>query len=254
MPDLVSCIIPVFNHEKWVKQAIDSMIKQDYPNKRIVLIDDGSQDNSFGEILSILEEKRIIKADSEPEIMAGHISKVPVLACKFSKNYGPSIARNYGIKTAWEGSKYFAFVDSDDFYNEGKISKSIALMEENQLIGVVYSDYTTMNIHTGFKQRQFKEPFSYSRLIRECIVNNDSVISKKAFETVGLYEEDLRVCEDYSLWLRIAEKMMMVHIPEDLITIRVGKHSSTSTVSKETWEKCYSQVFERAKKRANGQT
>lgn len=249
---LVTCIIPVFNHEKWVERAIKSVATQDYKNKRIVVVDDGSEDNSYGEISSLLTEKRIIKEEEGLNVVMGLLFGVKSLIFHFDKNHGPSIARNYAIKSAWDGTDYFAFLDSDDFYLPGKISKSVEIFNENPIIGEVYSDYSTINIHTGFTQRQFKEPFSFSRLTQECIINNDSLISKKALEAVGMYDEQLRVCEDYDLHLRINEKFISVHIPEDLVGISVGRHSSTSTVSKELWESCYKRVFDKFRERHSG--
>lgn len=245
---LVTCIIPVFNHEKWVEESIKSVASQDYKNKRIIIVDDCSTDNSLGEILSIITEKRIIK-EGESCAYSGFILGVKSLIFSLPNKSGPSFARNFGIKAGWEGTDYFAFLDSDDVYEQGKITKSVDILKENDIIGEVYSDYTTKNIHTNFKQRQFKEPYSFSRLSQECIINNDSVISKKALETVGLYDESLRVCEDYDLHLRINERFISVHIPESLITIRVGNHSSTSKVDKNIWEECYKKVFEKARKR-----
>lgn len=259
---LVTCVIPVHNHENWVKDAILSITlsNSDYPNKRLVIVDDGSSDNSLQVILSLLEQKNLVQhnenLDEEPKaIYTGVIHGVLTIVASFHTPKGPSVARNYGIKTGWEGTDLFAFLDSDDIYLPGKISKSVKIWQEwPDLIGIVYSDYTTYNPYTGAKQRQYKEPYSRQRLMQECIINNDSIYSKKALEKVGLYDENLRCVEDFDLHLRTTEYFSAVHIPENLITIRVGSHSSTDNVKKQTWEDCYRRVMQKLQQRLNAQT
>jgi len=242
---LVTCVIPCYNHEKWISQAIMSIVNQDYPNKRIIIINDASTDSSWDKIKYLLNGKKVLN-NSNPLIYHGDIQGISVLAVNFEKNIGRSEARNYGIRAGLNDTDLYCFLDSDDYYNEGKISKSVKEWQKHpETIGVVYTDYSTLNIHNNLLQRQFKEPFDYSRLRQECIVNNDSLISKKAIETCGGYDPDLEVCEDYDLWLRISKKFSIVHIAENLLTVRVGKHSSTDTINKETWEKCYRRVMEK---------
>lgn len=243
----VTAIIPCHNHQDWVNQAIDSVVVQNYPRKRIVVVDDGSTDDSWRNIVSKIYQPKTPQQKLEHLIIFGNIknSDVSVVACKLDKSYGPSVARNYGIKTAWEGTDIFAFLDSDDYYEQGKIKKSVEVLGLGDAVGAVYSDYDTLNIHNGFRQRQFKESFKYNRLVQECIVNNDSLVKKIALAQCGVYDEDLRVCEDYDLWLRVSEKFVIYHIPESLVTIRVGKHSSTDNVNKATWEQNYRKVFEK---------
>ena len=242
---LVTCVIPCYNHENWVQQAIHSIIKQDYPNKRLIIVNDASTDKSWDRILEVIQDKKKIH-DSNPEIYHGNIEGVSILAVNFEQNIGRSEARNYGIKSGLNDTDLYSFLDSDDYYEQGKLSRSVEeWLKYPDLIGVVYTDYTTLNIHNGLTQRQFKEPFDYNRLQQECIVNNDSLISKRAIEYCGGYDPEMQVVEDFDLWLRISKKFTIVHIAEALLVVRVGKHSSTDTVSKETWEKCYKRAMEK---------
>lgn len=243
---LVTAIIPVCNHEKWVEQAIMSIVDSTYQNKRIVVVDDGSTDDSVSKIIKLSDWVDVNYNGDEPKfIKKGNIKGISILFAGFSKNYGPSTSRNYGIKTGWEGTDLFAFLDSDDWYEPSKIEKSVKIWQKfPNIIGVVYSDYTTINPYTGVQERQYKEPYSQIRLMQECIINNDSVVSKAALEKCGLYDENLRVCEDYQLWCNLSLRgFMAIHIAESLINIRVGNHSSTNSVSKEIWNQCYAQVL-----------
>lgn len=248
---LVTAIIPVHNHEKWANDAIASVIKNHYQNKRIVVVDDGSTDKSLSNIFKLVRNAHKIdlpKNNDEPKsIHKGSISFdksiTDIIVVSFNRAYGPSFARNYGIRTAWEGTDLFAFLDSDDLYEEQKIAQSvIAWQKQPQLIGVVYSDYSTFGAD-GILHRQFKEPFSINRLMQECIINCDSLVSKLALEKCGLFDESMRVCEDYKLWCILSKKFMSVHIPQSLVKIRVGEHSATSQVSKSIWQECYNKVM-----------
>lgn len=248
---LVTCVVPCHNHAVWVNEALTSLVTQDYQNKRIVFVDDGSTDGSCDAVLATLVELRLPPRQGEPWLAAGRVrgSDTNAMVVRFSEAHGPAFARNAGLKAGWEGTDVFALLDSDDLYEQGKISKSIAkFMEAPDQIGVVYSDYDTMTA-SGSRQRQYKEAFSRERLLHECLVNCDSLVTRTAFERCGLFDETLRVCEDYDLWLRISESLVLTHLPESLLTIRVGSHSSTATVKSDTWKQCYSRVFAKLEER-----
>lgn len=246
---LITVVIPVHNHCRWVNEAIDSVIFQDYPNKRIVVVDDGSTDDSYGVVARRLENAQSPPHEGEPEASLGHISGVSLLVARFTDSRGPSFARNYGIKAGWESSEAFAFLDSDDLYLPGKLATSVAKWHAAERhVGAVYSDYETFNAD-GIRVRQYKEPFSRERLLQECLPNMDSLVSKAAFDQCGVFDEGMRCCEDLDLWLRISERFVIVHIAECLLSIRVGDHSSTATVPNEIWRRCYARVFEKASQR-----
>jgi glycosyltransferase involved in cell wall biosynthesis len=248
----VSVIIPLHNHEKWVNNALDSVLTQSYPNKRIVVVNDGSTDGSLKKVVDRLYRPRGPEKQGEPWVCQGKARPnmdTDVMVCSFSQAHGPSFARNWGVKVSWEGSDAFCFLDSDDYYMPNKIARSVAKWQEQpDYIGAVYSDYDTLG-ETGLRLRQYKEPFSRMRLIQECLVNCDSLVSKRAFSVVGLFDEELRTCEDYDLWMRISEHFLIVHLPEPLLTIRVGSHSSSSTIAREAWQKNWNRVMAKAKSR-----
>ena len=254
MPEpLVTAVIPLHNHADWVMDAVHSVAGQDYPNKRIVVVDDGSTDNPSGAVMERLEGITLGPPDVEPITCLGTIRGTQVMFCRFRQARGPSFARNYGVKAAWEGTDVFFFLDSDDVYEQGKLSRSVAKWQEApEHIAVVYSDFDTLNPRTGLRVRQYKEPYSRERLVRECQPNCDSLVSKLALKECGLFDESLRTCEDYDLWLRLSERFVLVHLPESLVTIRVGDHSSTATVNREAWEENYRRVMEKARARMTG--
>jgi glycosyltransferase involved in cell wall biosynthesis len=243
---LVTGIIPVHNHVQWVDQAIRSFLDQDHPDKRLVVVDDGSMDGSFTEIVKHLTGRRQTEG-TVPLTILGKRQGVEVLAIRFEEAHGPSFARNYAIDVGWDGTDYFALLDSDDFYQQGKVSRSLAEFARLEHLGVVYSDYSTLS-PDGLLLRQYKWPYSRRALLQQCIVNCDSVVSRAVFEKVGKFDESLRVVEDYDLWLRASEHFLFSHLPEDLVTIRVGGHSSTDTVKSAVWQECYRRVFAKLQK------
>lgn len=248
----VTVVIPVHDHMDWVFEAVESAARQDYRPLRIVVVDDGSTDGSADAVARQLYRPKGPSQQGEPWACLGQLTKwkVDVLVHRFKDARGPSFARNWGMKAAWEGTDVFAFLDSDDLYEPGKISKSVArFLDAPGLVGAVYSDYDTLR-PDGLRVREWKEPYSRQRLLQECIVNCDSLVSKEAIDAVGGFDDTLRVVEDYDLWLRLSEKFLISHVPESLVTVRVGEHSSTSRVQTETWRRCYARVFEKLRERA----
>lgn len=242
-------IIPNHNYDKWVASAIQSVVNDPYSDKRICVIDDGSSDNSWPIICKNLG----IKDVRQETLLTGNLQGIPTYAFRYAKAGGPSRARNTGIKILWDQVNIFGFLDSDDEYRPGKIAKSVKKILSDPInIGAVYTDFDTINETNGQLTRNFKEPFSRNRLLQECIVNNDSIVNKRAFELCGLYDEEMRVCEDYDLWVRMSEKSCLIHIPEPLLLIRVGKHGSTDNVSKEIWNRNWQRIRDKMQERING--
>lgn len=252
----VAVIVANHNYGRWLGEALRSVDEQDYPNKLLVVIDDGSTDNSWDVVRlscglnlppgKILGQKNVAHT--------GKIGKTPVLAYRFDEAGGPSRARNLGIKLAWNHAHLFSFFDADDIMLQGKLSKSVAkLMEDPAVIGGVYTDYEAFNPQTGAVVREYKPPFSRDRLVGgDCMIHSACVVTRTALEKAGLYDESLRVAEDYDLWLRITESHVILHIPECLMRVRVGSHNSTATVKSEVWKDCWRRVAQKTQERMNG--
>ena len=122
-----------------------------------------------------------------------------------------------------------------------KIEESLVYFQENPHCGMVYSDYYTFNENGQYIQ--FKESYSKVRLAQECLGNMDSLFRFSALKANNFFDESLRVCEDYDMYLGMSNKYILCHIPKPLVKIRIGNHSSTSTVPKEIWQQCYTKVM-----------
>lgn len=249
-------VICNFNYGEYICDAIKSASLQDYPAKTIFLVDDCSTDNSIERVYnSVLGEgcsPPIIQDNEEFSLlyMQGNLS-CPLYVIRLKRNGGPSRARNYAIKLALQNNFHIiAILDADDIWREGKLSKSIAkIIEDPERIGGVYTDYYLYNTTTSLTRYESKESYSYRRLWQDCIIHSGCVINSLALQEFGLYDESLRTCEDYDLWLDIASKYLFYHIAEPLVVVRIQPMNSTDSVSKEVWTANYQKVKTRPRPR-----
>lgn len=147
MNDLISIIVPIYNSEKFLKECIESIINQSFKNIEIILVNDGSTDNS----LKICEYYANI--DKRIKI----INK---------KNEGVSVARNVGIKNA--NGKYIGFVDSDDFINLTMYENLYNIMNKYN-VDFVMCKYFRVDENLNIKE--VNEPFKYGYLEKNCIID-----------------------------------------------------------------------------------
>ncbi len=246
-PIKFTVVIPNHNYGKWIGGAIDSVVNDtSYLYKRIVVVDDGSTDDSW----EIICNKLNIQKRESCKMHDGYVSGIKATAYRFDQAGGPSRARNIAIKHTMDYTDVFGFLDADDEYKQGKIGLSIKkFMEDPIHLGAVYTDYDTID-EAGITRREYKEPFNRERLARECIVHSACLVKKEALERCGTYDEEMRTCEDYDLWMRISEAYCLVHIPESLMLVRVGSHNSTATVKPEIWQKNWQRVMDKAQARS----
>lgn len=246
----VNIIIANHNYGQWIKKSIASAIYQDYKNFIITVIDDGSTDNSIEKIEQISNAKF---TDNKIETL---IDNVPFIAIKLDSATGPSNARNIAIHNTINFTDIFAILDADDEMMPNKISRCVAEMSQQNLIGLVYADYIIEDMTTGMKHIEYKEPYSKERLLQECIVHSGSLIKKQALmdtmDEFGYYDFNMRTCEDYDLWIRISEKYMMSHVAEPLTLVRVHKDNSTNTVDNSIWQQNWKRIADKMRSRNAG--
>jgi len=197
----VTVIIPTYNRYTLLSRAIKSLLNQSYRVDEIIVIDDGSSDNT-------------------PNIQ----NDFPQIRYFYQKNSGVSAARNLGIQNAT--NEWIAFLDSDDEWYKEKIAKQVAFHKENPQILMSYTAErwvrNMQEVKIPKKYRKigddiFKENLSYCNIAPSSVMLHRSVL-----EDVGLFDESLRVCEDYDLWLRILCFYRVGLIDEKLITKHAG--------------------------------
>ena len=200
----ISVIIPTFNRKKTLKRAIQSVLMQSYTPYEIIVIDDGSDDGT----------KEWLK-DNYPNVK--YI---------YQMNSGVSSARNKGIKFA--RGDWIALLDSDDEWLPSKLKDQANEIELNPAAKFLHTN--EIWIRNGVRVNQMKKHKKYGGYIFEkcldmCRISPSSVLIKKdIFDEIGMFDETLKVCEDYDLWLRFASKYPVHFLDQPLIK-KYGGHS-----------------------------
>ena len=225
---VVTVIMPCHNHAHFLPVSVESVISQQYENKRLVIINDGSTDNSLEVAQSLANEHEIITVLDNPE---------PT---------GPSAARNKGIRHAWNETDFFCMLDADDSYLPGKIQESVKKIVDDPIrVGLVYGDVVIYDHASKISGLELREPYSRERIEQECMISNTPLVSKYAFSQAGLYDESMRTAEDWDLWLRITELFVAVHAPNAMSTYSVTGENASDTVSKEVWNENWDKIRKR---------
>lgn len=204
----VAVIMPAYNCEKHVEAAINSVINQSYENWELVVIDDGSTDNT----VEIIEQ--ISKNNSRIHFI------------KNKMNQGVSATRNQGIALA--NSAWIAFLDSDDMWEKTKLEKQIK-MAKDKTAEFIFTGSSYINEDGEFYQGIFQAPdkVSYKKLRNHNVISCSSVLIKKKFFNEIKMEKD-EMHEDYAVWLRVLKAGISAYgINEPLLIYRISRNSKS---------------------------
>ena len=203
---LVSVIIPTYNKALYLKEAIESVLNQTYKNLELLVIDDGSTDNT-AEIIKLFNDNRLIYF--------------------YQNNKGPAAARNVGIENS--KGEFIAFLDSDDLWLEEKLEKQIKFLKENNEVGMLGTGFYKIDENKNIiGKKQF--PADNDRLKKILIKFNpfaqsSVILRKEVIQKVGKYDESFLESEDYDFWLRIARYYKIANLPEYLVMKRFYKEN-----------------------------
>ncbi len=222
---LVSVIIPAYNHEMYIEEALQSVINQTYKNIQLIVINDGSTDATGDVIVNFIKKNKDFNIE--------YLSK---------PNEGICRTLNKGLELA--KGKYVALLASDDMCTPDRIEKQLHLMEENANIGLVFSDYyfVRFNQMTQIKGTDYKPNIKkcfinniqnvnmYEKLLTENIIPALTVfIRKECFDKIGVYDNNLKA-EDYDMSLRISKEFPIAFIDEPLAYYRIHDSNFSHTV------------------------
>jgi len=199
---LVSVIIPNYNHAQYVSDAINSVLTQEYRNYEIIVVDDGSADNS----------REVITKFDEP------------VQYIYQKNAGLSAARNTGIKAS-KGS-LIGVLDADDMYEPDFLSTLVAVLQETPDADGIYCGYQFVDHKNNLLPQIEVRPVDYDKLYDALLDGNFFVpesifLRRTVYDNVGLFDEALRACEDWDVWLRVTKKYKIIHSPNILTRHRI---------------------------------
>ncbi|MFD2167330.1 glycosyltransferase family 2 protein [Thalassotalea euphylliae] len=230
---LISVIVPNYNGAAFIHEAVSSILNQSYENLEVIVVDDGSSDNS-AEII---------------ELLASNDSRVVSI---FKENGGVSKARNLGIAKAQ--GEYIAFLDSDDFWHPDKLAQQLdALGKQNVKVcfsafkrwepdnaGMYPSAEQLYQIQNPNTLAEVDSDFStalYPKMFEDVYIWTGTILmDKSVLDDVGCFNEDLVIGEDYDLWLRIAFRYRAVKLAFPFALYRTNPNSITRKVHEQNFQ------------------
>lgn len=224
---LVSVVMPAYNSEQFIREALDSALAQDYSALEIIVVDDGS-------------------IDTTRELVQSYGGRVRLLT---QANQGSAAARNLGIRNAL--GQYVAFLDADDVWLPNKISLQMRQMAASGA-KMAYSRFLRWSPEgAGNYPAPLQMPgtsplesapapvarWLYADLLMDCIVWTSTVIVEKTeLEQAGLFDPQLRKGQDYDLWLKLSQSIQMVGVDQVTALYRIHPSSITGKVKEVNYE------------------
>jgi glycosyltransferase involved in cell wall biosynthesis len=192
----------VHNGEKYLEEAIESILHQTFSDFEFIIIDDGSNDSTP----SLLARKAAV--DSR------------ILIHRFDNNRGLSTALNFGIRLA--RGQYVARMDADDISFPNRLQKQVRFMDTHPDIGVSGTWITFFGLSSGVMQYETEHDDIRSRLLFGALFCHPTVIFRRniIFERDLFYDEQLTYAQDYELWGRVCNRVRVANLPEVLLQYR----------------------------------
>lgn len=201
---LVSIVMPTYNRSALIGYAIDSVLAQSYTNWELIIVDDGSTDNT----LALLAERYATEARIKLYKQA---------------NAGQGAARNNAIQHS--AGEFIAFLDSDNIWRADRLSAGITVLLHNPAVGVCYSDETFIDLNGDDLLRENMRRYSgkvFSNLIVDNFITLNTVLLRRTIlPSASPFNSLNRLDEDYELWLDLAVNNEFFYIPEKLVAYRL---------------------------------
>jgi len=202
----VSIVLPTYNGAKYVKQSVDSCLNQTYRNIELIIVDDGSTDETF-KIIDSYKDKRI-----------GIV--------RHKKNKGISNALNTGFSKV--SGDYLTWTSDDNYYEEDAIEKMLSFLKNRERL-FVYCDFYRFDKKKTGNIRRVKLP-DVAVLEKINCIGPCFLYSKKVKEVIGNYDVNVTLAEDYDYWIRVSKKFSVCHLAEPLYFYR--EHTKSLTFSR----------------------
>ena len=235
----VSVIIPTYNRERYICQAIDSVLRQTFEDSEVIVVDDGSTDNT-------------------KEIIEPFLGKIKYI---YTDNHGPAHARNIGMQAA--GGEYIAFLDSDDLYYPYKLELQSNFLDRHTDIGMVCTEFSAIDANGIWDEFHLKkyhkfehEKLAYNNIYQEeiliegsglncrewakrkiylgnifdayyhniCLATNTIMFRRDILKSCGLQNERYWLFEEYEFALRITRHNRIAFI--DVPTYKIRYHEN----------------------------
>ena len=198
----VTVVIPTYNRASWLPQALESVCQQTYQRREVIVVDDGSTDNTEG----------VVKAFFGCEYI-------------FQSNRGVSAARNVGVLKS--RGDYIAFLDSDDRWQPTKLEEQVSLLKRKPDLRWCHTNESWLrngqHLNQGKKHRKGGGD-QFKRSLELCCISPSSVmLHRSLFDKYGFFDESMPACEDYDLWIRLTAHELIGYLEAPLV-IKFGGH------------------------------
>jgi glycosyltransferase involved in cell wall biosynthesis len=226
---LVSVVVTCYNYGRYLKGCLESILAQSYKDFEIIVVDDGSTDNTT----DVIAPYR-------------HLNQVKYIR---QANSGQARAKNVGIMNA-EGT-FIAFLDADDQWCPDKLEKQIALFD-NPDVGVIYcrAKYLDENDHefdynmTAHYLQPRRGKVTEWLVFDNFVQFSSTIVRKKCFDEFGLFDESLKMGIDWDLWLRLSTKYEFDYVDERLFYYRMG-HSGQMSKNMDERNRCSDRIMKK---------
>ena len=212
-PPHISVVLPAYNAEKYLDQAVRSILAQTFTDFELIIVDDGSIDNT----LVIAHNLANDLADPRIRVIAN------------KENRGIPKTRNIGWKAAT--GEFIAHQDADDYSHPTRLEKQITYLRKNPKVGVLGTNRQTLNRQGKIRDHKpMPEQAVFDDLLhRNLIINGSAMVRRSVLEQADGYDEWFPTCEDYDLWLRIADGIAWIrNLPDALYVHREHDESMTA--------------------------
>ncbi len=222
----ISVIIPSYNTEKTIRETIESVLNQTFPDFELIVINDGSTDSTLDIIASITDPR--LKVFSYP-------------------NSGVSISRNRGFSHS--SGEFITFLDADDLWTPDKLEAQLKALQENPKTAVAYSwtaeiDEIGQHLGTGCDFTKSGDVYESLLLVNFLASGSNPLIRRQALMEVGGFEQSLTPAEDWHMYLRLAARYHFIAVPYPHVLYRKSPSSASCNLSK--LEAACLRVLERA--------
>lgn len=215
---LVSICIPAYNHEGYIEETINSIINQTYENIELIIINDGSTDNTDDKIIALSE-----------------ICKKRFKRFLYIKRENKGLLKTMKEFESLINGDYFSFVASDDFFHKTKTEKQVEILNNNLDFGMCYCNMVGIDkdskVFKHFKTKKNKHGEVFDYLISGNFIPACSVmIRTEVFNDVGGFDLGFKF-EDYPLWLKISHKYKIYYLNEELLFYRLHEGNMSKNLS-----------------------
>jgi len=203
---VISVVMSAYNAEFFIKQAIESVLKQEFNDFELILVDDGSTDNTAS-IYGTFQDQRLIIVKNE-------------------ENCGQTFSLNRGIKRAQ--GRYIARVDADDIAAPDMLQKMFEFLERSPQTAILGTSKKLID-PTGSVIREFRPPVDNQEIQKtlltwNCLPHNGMIYRADCLKVIGCYDESIKLAQDYDLALRLSEPWDAANLPEFLYEYRWHDH------------------------------